>query len=250
MNALKNGNQQVRGLSAATRSEIIAVLEASTVSATKTRESLDLVRCKSKSEGLVSQVQCWLADLSKDIGALLDQVKIGGVVGETLDWTSIAGNFKKAKLPDEVHELIARKAQEIALRQYDTVRDILVDNVCSNLACGMEFSEVAGIIDTYGELSSDVVLINGRDLQMLVSSASSAINDAAQAIAAVKRIENHIGREVFHRIGNVGGRHGSQHLPSHYRLVEEVIDRIAANELDMTLVPEYTGSLESDKATA
>lgn len=116
-------------------------------------------------------------------------------------------------------EHINRKANAVTLRQYDTIKAIITEAVQSNLNCGAPEASAHEYIETYGELASNVTIINNRDLFMLASQTTSLLNSAGQALETIHRLESHLGRQLYLRKKH--GEFGCYGLPE--SLVENVL---------------------------
>lgn len=123
---------------------------------------------------------------------------------------------------------INRKTHEIALKQYDTIHAILTATVEDNLACGATEEGCEGYIEKYGDLADGTVLMNIRDAQELVFSCGRVIDEAATAIAAIKRIEKRSGFNLYPRPGP--SKYSNPDFHKHDRMIEEVIDRMVGND--------------------
>lgn len=131
----------------------------------------------------------------------------------------------KDTLSKELRAHVNRTAYQIALKQYDTIHSILTECAADNLACGAKESDCFGYIEAMADTTDGTALVNVRDLKELVWNAEQVINTAAQAIAAIKRVENRSGFQLAMRMK----RSAREPLNFHKndRLVQEVIDRIA-----------------------
>lgn len=123
-----------------------------------------------------------------------------------------------ATLSPPLLEHIHRKANAVALRQYDTIKAIITEAAQSNLNCGATEKSAHSTIETYGELASGVTIINNRDLFMLASQTTSLLEHAGQALETIHHLEKHIGRELYSRKKYRDGDYG---LPE--SLVENVL---------------------------
>ena len=127
-------------------------------------------------------------------------------------------------LSKELRGHIHRTAHAIALRQYDTIHAILTDCATDNLACGATEQACVGYVDAYADLADGTVLINIRDAQEIVHAVGQVIDQAGSAIAAIRRIEQRSGFNLYPRIKR--NEWDNQGFHKHDRLVQEVIDRI------------------------
>lgn len=130
----------------------------------------------------------------------------------------------RAGLTANLRSRINRKAHEIALKQYDTIHAFITTWVEDNLACGATEAASEGYIETAGNLADGTVLINIRDAQEIVSACAKVIDAAGSSIAAIKRIEQRSGFQLYHRLEPHEWDNPEFH--KHDRLVQEVIDRI------------------------
>lgn len=96
-------------------------------------------------------------------------------------------------------EHINRKAYAVALQQYETIRDIITQAVQGNLNCGATQEDAHTYIETYGDLSSNVTIINSRDIFMLARQTTDLLNTAGDALETINRLEKHLGRDLYPR---------------------------------------------------
>lgn len=123
-----------------------------------------------------------------------------------------------------LHTHINRVSHQLALKQYDTIQSILTGCVLDNLACGAKEADCFGYVEATGELADGTVLVNLRDLQELVSHTGRVIDAAGTAIAAIKRIEQRSGFQLYHRLGNP--EYATPEFHKHDRLIDKVIDQM------------------------
>lgn len=128
------------------------------------------------------------------------------------------------KVSRSLRQAINRKAHEITNRQYDTIHGIITDAVEDNLACGATEESAFGYVESYGERADGTVLVNLNDLRMISYEAQNVINEAARAVAAIRRIELRTGLKLAHRIPK--SEYVDPDFHKHDRLVDEVIDRM------------------------
>ena len=207
---------------AISRTDLLSTLSNVIRQAEESRELLENIPCKKVGAVLSDQLDSKLEALRDEIAGLSEKVEVSGVVAEMMPEWDAAPSATKSRIPAQFMEAVNRRARELAAAQYSTIRDIIVDGVAVNMACkdGMVTdSYVLGYIECYGDLASDVSVVNTRDLQMLACDVGEAINRAGAAIVAIRDIERHAGRELYTRISLPS-------IPSHTRLVQEVIDRI------------------------
>jgi hypothetical protein len=212
------------------RADLLSAFSAVMRQASESRDLLGNIPCKRVGQVLADQLDDKLEALYDEIAALREQVETAGVVGEVMpEWVS-NNEATKSRIPAQFMEEVDRRARKLAAAQYNTIRAIIIDGVASNMACSDNLSHtegyVMGYIENYANHASDVAVVNVRDLEMLVFQTTSAINETAKAIAAVRSLERRTGMTLSPRIGKTS-------IPSHARLVEEVIDRISDNVVDM-----------------
>lgn len=118
-----------------------------------------------------------------------------------------------------LHALIDRKAYAVALQQYDAIKDIITVAVQENLDCGATADAAAGYVETYGDIASDVTIINSRDIFLLAHQTTGLLNTAGEALATIHSLEKHLGRNLYPRKQH--GEFGIYGLPA--CLVEQVL---------------------------
>lgn len=124
-----------------------------------------------------------------------------------------------ATITPELHSHINRKANAVALRQYETIRSIITEAAQSNMNCGASEEDAHRYIENYGDGASDVTIINNRDLFLLAHQTTGLLNDAGRVLETIHNLEKHLGRELYLRKKH--GEFGSYGLPE--SLVEQVL---------------------------
>lgn len=127
------------------------------------------------------------------------------------------------KLTQKQREHISREAQKVALQQYDNTRKILTDCALDNIACGATEADAMQYVEALASYCDEMVLVNVRDLQEMVRDATNAINAAGSACAAIRRIEQRTGLELYHRPSKKDMPAG---FHKHDSLVHEVVTRM------------------------
>lgn len=146
--------------------------------------------------------------------------KTGGYQSSAVNPENRQKQIAPPVISDHMKSLINRKTHEIALGQYDTIRAIITEAVQDNLNCGATEASLHATIDTYGDLASEVVVMNKRDVFLLAHQTTALLNSAGQALETIHRLEQHLGRKLYVRKEH--GRHGCYGLPE--SLVESVIN--------------------------
>lgn len=150
--------------------------------------------------------------------------KTGGYQSSAVNPENCKKQIASPVISDYVNLHINRKTHEIALGQYDAIRAIITEAVQDNINCGASEASLHDYIDHYGDLASEVVVMNKRDVFLLAHQTTALLYSAGQALETIHRLEKHIGRELYVRKEH--GRHGRVGLPE--SIVESVINAAKA----------------------
>ncbi len=134
----------------------------------------------------------------------------------------------KDKLTPKLREHINREAQKVSLQQYDNARRILTDCALDNIACGATEANAMQYVEALASYCDEMTLVNVRDLHEMVWNATSAINAVGAACAAIQRLEQRTGLELYHR--PTKDRRDDPDFHKHDSVVHEVVSRIAGTE--------------------